>query len=115
MAVDFFKSHFNKSSLYLLFGILSDKNYAEIVRILSPHFKRFILTEPSHERCLSGEILKAEFAKHGKKSTFIKEIIPAYEFCLREMAKTDTLAVVGSHFLIGDLLRHLQKKHLTTD
>ena len=113
--LDFLVNQFDKSKLYLLFGMLSDKAFDEIVKIIYPNFKKIVITEPLNERKLEGDRLAKEFARYKINVTIIKDIRSAFEFCLKKLKSSDTLVVMGSHFLIGPLMTYLHKKHLTSD
>jgi folylpolyglutamate synthase/dihydropteroate synthase len=108
-------SQFGSSNLNLLLGVLSDKAYTEIIKLIYPHFNKIVITEPLNDRKLNGEKVAQEFARYDKKVTIKKNISSAYEFCLKNLNSSDTLLVMGSHFLIGPLMMNLQKKHLTSE
>jgi len=114
VTLDFIRSNFDLASAVLLLGLLADKEYERIIQLLAPDFNRIVLTEPNSDRKLDGNILKELFSKYGKKADFIKDIQNAFDLCIRNMGDNDTMFVMGSHFLIGELSKRVQEKSLTS-
>jgi dihydrofolate synthase/folylpolyglutamate synthase len=96
-----------------LIGLLDDKQYKPIVCLLQNQFSRIIITEPKHERALLTETLKKEFKKYRNDVKSIKSVIDAHRYIVENMDKNDHLFVMGSHFIVGELLKLIYKKHLT--
>ena len=101
------------SNRSLLIGLLDDKEYKLIVRLVVKNFKQFFLTEPTHERALPIFVLYKEFLKHGIKPSAEKSLNLAYRMAIKKLGKNDQLYVMGSHFLIGEILKVINKKNLT--
>jgi len=108
--VEFIQKKFAKQSLHLLIGLLADKEYKAIVNLVSQIFTHFVVTEPEHERSLSGTVLKNEFLNRGINAIFIKDIDEAFEFSKENTPRDHTLLIIGSHFIIGHLLAGFNKK-----
>ncbi len=98
---------------WLLIGLLDDKQYKPIARLLQNQFSRIIVTEPKHERALLTETLKKEFKKYRNDVISIKSVIDAHGYVVEKMNKNDHLFVMGSHFIVGELLKLIYKKNLT--
>ena len=73
-------------------------------------FKKVVLTEPAHERALPISVLKKEFLRYGIKATAEKSLQHAYKSTIRKLGKNDQLYVMGSHFLIGEILNLSTKR-----
>jgi dihydrofolate synthase/folylpolyglutamate synthase len=91
--------------IHLLLGIVNDKDAASIVKFLSGKFKSIIVTEPDTPRKKDGEVLKKMFIKQKQNVEFIKDLPTAFEFSKKSLKKNDTLIALGSHYLIGALMR----------
>ncbi len=89
---------------YLLFGLLEDKAYKPIIRMIHESFRNVIITEPAHDRALSAQLILKEFKKYGMEAIICKSITEAYAKTIQNMAKNDVLFVMGSHYIIGELL-----------
>lgn len=101
------------SNRFLLIGLLNDKEYKLIVRLLSKYFNKIFLTEPDHERALPISVLKKEFLRYDIDTTGEKSLLQAYKSTIRKLGKNDQLFVMGSHFIIGEILNASTKKNLT--
>ena len=101
------------SNRSILIGLLADKEYKLIVRLVAKNFKYLFLTEPAHEKALPVSVLYEEFLRHQLKPAFNQSLYSAYMMAINQLGKNDQLFVMGSHFLIGELLREIGKKHLT--
>ena len=106
----FIKKVFKKKSLHLLIGLLEDKDYKSIVKLLTKNFTTIVITEPLSHRALKGQILKNEFSQYGIKVKLIKDLQKAFDFSIKSLRKEDKLLVIGSHFLVGGLLEKFHKK-----
>jgi len=111
--IDFIKKHYEREKSHLLIGLLADKQYELIVKEIYDHFRSIVVTEPIHERKLSGTLLHNELSKYRINVKLIKEIDKAFEFCIKNIDGDHTLFIMGSHFLIGRLLELMDKKGLT--
>jgi dihydrofolate synthase/folylpolyglutamate synthase len=101
------------SNRSLLIGLLDDKEYKRIIWLLSKFFRQIILTEPVHERALPVSVLSEEFLRYGINATAEKSILKAYKKATKNLGKNDQLYVMGSHFIIGEILKAIKKKDLT--
>ena len=91
-------------SRYLIFGLLDDKEYKLIIRLIVKYFKNIVVTEPMHERAISVEILENEFQRYGIGVESYKSIEQAYKQTQQKLTKNDTLLIMGSHYIIGEIL-----------
>lgn len=103
-SMEFIKTVAEKQSCHLLLGLLDDKEYKRIIRLLQKYFRYIYITEPNHERALSAKILKQEFQRYNRNVKIVTQINAAYQFALKNLKNSDTLFVMGSHFLISEIL-----------
>ena len=111
--LSFVKKFFDKKRCHLLIGLLEDKEYELIAKRISKYFSKIVVTEPVNQRALRGTILQKSFARMEIETKFIKDIKDAFEFSIKYLPADHILFVMGSHFLIGNLLKVLAKKRLT--
>jgi dihydrofolate synthase/folylpolyglutamate synthase len=111
--LEFIRSIGEINTRWLLIGLLDDKQYKPIVRLLQNQFSKIVITEPKHERALLSEVLNNEFKKYRNDVKIVKSVIDAHEYVVENMDKNDHLFVMGSHFIVGELLKLIYKKHLT--
>lgn len=93
-----FLSHRKINGLTLVFGVLRDKNYRKMIRMLSPFIKNVILTEPVSKRLLPAEKLVKNF--EGKRVSIEKD--PEKALKKARQLKRDIL-ITGSLYLAGYL------------
>ncbi len=106
-STEFVLSMLKGKKLFLLMGLVDDKNHEQIVGYLSSRVDRIVVTEPQTHRRLSGEVLAAAFKEKGKSVILIKDLQAAYESCLKEQKADEWLLVMGSHYLIGPLMKKI--------
>ncbi len=70
-------------------------------------------TEPAHERALPVSVLSEEFIRYGIEASAEKSLLLAYKCSIKNLKKNNQLYVMGSHFLIGEILKVINKKDLT--
>ena len=96
----------NPNSLHILIGLVQDKDYLSITETISQYSKFITVTEPDTYRKLDGELLVSILKKSKSQVNFIKDLSRAYEFCRKQLQPQDTLLVIGSHYLIGALMKN---------
>jgi len=112
--LDFIRAHYDRASTRLLLGLLADKEYKRIAGLLAAHFKQIVVTEPNSERKLPAVELAEVFRACGKTVECIPDPAAAFNSCRQKMETDETLFVMGSHFLIGELSKGLKEKSLTS-
>jgi len=101
------KNLFSYEKMILVFGVLADKNYTEMLDMIVPLAHRIILTKPESPRALDPtELLKLQILSH--KNTEVIESIPhAWEKAVSYAEKNDLVCGAGSIYFIGIVLRML--------
>ncbi len=95
-----------KRRLTLIFGVLRDKDYKQMTRLLLPFIKNVILTEPMSRRALPAEKLVPLFNSHGpgKRNLLVqKDLKKALEAARKWQ---EEILVTGSFYLVGEM-RHI--------
>jgi len=103
--------YFKYSKLYVIFAMMSDKQYAESIKLLSHlNADKIILTKPDYKRAaMPDELYRSVFRK---KSRFeIKKNVKESYKTLKILAgKKDLILVTGSFFLVSDFLKIFRKR-----
>ena len=95
------KKIFPDKKFSFLVGILKDKDYKNMVKILEKYTENIIFTKPNSERAIEPEILK-EIVNNKKNVRIIEEPKKAYEF----IKKTEeNWLIFGSLYLAGEILQ----------
>ena len=96
--------------LIFIIGILNDKNYKDILRILLPGNSTAIFTDiTSTDRALSPEILAHEAQKSAGNIIVKKDISSSLKYALRKANRNDLICVTGSLYLVGELFELLKE------
>jgi dihydrofolate synthase/folylpolyglutamate synthase len=93
-------------TLHILIGLVQDKDYLSIAEIISQYSKDITVTEPDTYRKLDGKLLVSALNKLKNQVNFFKDLNDAYESCRNQTKNSDTLLVIGSHYLIGALMKN---------
>ncbi len=88
----------NKKDLTLIFGVLEDKNYKEMIRLLIPFAGKIILTRPLSPRAIPAIELKKVFERYNKSVSIIDNLEEAYNDA--RQSKNEIL-ITGSFYLVG--------------
>ncbi|HLP59048.1 MAG TPA: folylpolyglutamate synthase/dihydrofolate synthase family protein [Candidatus Deferrimicrobium sp.] len=93
-----------KQRLTLIFGVLADKNYRQMTRLLLPFIENVIITEPISRRALPAEKLAALFNKWGVSNVLVQK---DFKNALATAQKWHAeILVTGSFYLVGEI-RHI--------
>jgi dihydrofolate synthase/folylpolyglutamate synthase len=100
----------NAGQRRIIFAVSSDKQYAEMLRILARYFNHFHLTRYGHNpRCVPPEELAAVLGEVASDATFtIHPVISeAWAQARAAVEPNDLICVTGSMFLAGEFLQIL--------
>jgi dihydrofolate synthase/folylpolyglutamate synthase len=89
----------------LLFGVLEDKDYKDMLALLAPHAERIVLTTPASPRAKDPRELKALL---GDREDVIVEPDPAQALDAAMRRGGEVLVACGSIYLIGEIRRELR-------
>jgi len=102
---------FDYQHLYMVMGIMEDKEVSAVVAELAPLASAFIATRPHNSRSLPAQQL-AEIAQHYCSDVrVIEEVKEGVGYLKKEMAQEDDLILVtGSLFTVGEVRDHLLRR-----
>lgn len=98
-----FKQYFADKDITLLIGVLKDKPYENMLKLLLPHVKRVVLTEPKSPRKLSVDELEEVIKNYSIIYYKDADIEQAYKLACKLTDKKDVLSCAGSLYLIGEI------------
>ena len=102
------------SDATLLFSVVSDKNYEQMIKILCEckHFKHIYVTMTGGARRLSSEIIKQTFEVYLPGISI--EISDSVDRAIHEW-DNGLMFATGSLYLVGDVVRALERKENNHD
>ncbi|MDA8123916.1 MAG: bifunctional folylpolyglutamate synthase/dihydrofolate synthase [Deltaproteobacteria bacterium] len=92
---------FSYRHLWLIFGVLGDKDYGAMVKRLFPLAQKVILTHPGSERALPLETLLATARRYQRNVEIIEDPACALQSACLRVGKEDLICVAGSLYLVG--------------
>lgn len=98
---------FNFDKLYVIFGMMKDKEYVKCLDELEKLNAIVILTKPDYKRAEEPEMLFKSVKR--KEKFFVAENVNiAYKSVKKIAKKNDLILIIGSFFLISDFLKQKQ-------
>ena len=106
-------SEIEYDKLIFVIGILKEKNYRSILRILLSEDATAIFTNiKSTNRTLRSEILAQEAQKFTSNVIVKKDISSSLKCAFQKAGKNDLICVTGSLYLVGELLEVIKKNEI---
>jgi dihydrofolate synthase/folylpolyglutamate synthase len=103
------KYYFPGRKLVFVCGVLREKDYRKIAKLLSPFSVEVICTNPPSARCLEAVELKRAFMRYNRSVIAKESPVDAIEMALREGREKDTVVVIlGSLYLAAEALRYFK-------
>lgn len=99
--LEIYKPKFDK--LFLIVGMLADKDYTEAAKILAPHFTEIVTVTPQNERALPASRLSEAFRVFHKRVEKAESLGEAIAEIKSKMSSRDLLVITGSHFVLSEL------------
>lgn len=96
----------------VVFGIMGDKDYHSAVKEVLKLKSDFIFTRPEYARALDPYILTAEAMKMNTKNKYTIAESSKEVLNVLKLSGTKTVLVIGSFFLVSDILKGLGIKRL---
>lgn len=103
------KKYFKYENLYLILGILADKDVEEMIKIIAPSAKKIYAVTPNSTRAELAENLKNEIVKYNKNCKSFNKYEYAYLEALSDTNENDIIVVSGSLYMIGDMRKIIKK------
>lgn len=101
---------FPKKRFLVVLGILSDKNYVEMLNEVGRFAKVIYLTKPITERAADPELLAREVSKQGSNFKVIPVVKEAYKYALSQARPGEVVLVTGSHYTVGEVMTALSQE-----
>lgn len=104
------QKYFKYKNMYLLLGILADKQVHEMVREIAPLAKKVIALTPLSDRAEIAEDLKKEVQIYNVNCIAEESYERALEMALKEADKDDLILISGSLYMIGDMRKKIRNR-----
>ncbi len=103
--------NFNFKRLFLIIGVLEDKNIKSLIKIMIPGSYKALFSEPKINRAAGKEVLKKYIVFSDNNGLFWYDTTAlALEMALKEADQNDLVLVTGSLFIVGEIRELLIRK-----
>lgn len=97
------QKYFKYKKVYLLLGILADKQVKEMIEEITPMAEKVYALTPHSDRAELSEDLKNEIIKVNPNTVALESYEEAFKLALKEANAEDMILVSGSLYMIGDM------------
>ena len=106
------KKYFEYKDMYLILGILADKDVEDMVKVITPKAKKVFTVTPNSMRAETAEELLEEVKKYNESCEAYNDYKNVFEDALKLCKKDDLLLISGSLYMIGEM-RGIIKKYFS--
>ncbi|EOR26902.1 bifunctional folylpolyglutamate synthase/dihydrofolate synthase [Clostridium sartagoforme AAU1] len=101
------EEYFKYQKLYLILGILNDKNVEEMVKVIAPLATEVYTVTPNSIRAASANELKEVVLKYKNNCIAFDDYDKAIKLSLSKANKDDLIVAAGSLYMIGEIRKIL--------
>ena len=101
--------YFEYKDMYLILGILADKDVEHMVKVITPKAKKVFTVTPNSMRAETAEELMNEVKKYNESCEAYNDYKNAFEDALKLCKKDDLLLISGSLYMIGEMRGIIKK------
>lgn len=104
--------YFNYENLYLILGILADKDVEEMVKVIAPIAKKVYAVTPNSDRAELALDLREEVIKYNSHCEAFESYDEAYLKAINDSTDKDLVLASGSLYMIGDMRKIITRKYM---
>ncbi len=93
-----FLEEFFPQGVWMIFGVMADKQFDEMLRALMPHVRQWILTKPQNARSADPQ----DLSRRVPGSVVAEDVKSAIMYARTNAPESTTVVVCGSLYLIGE-------------
>lgn len=98
-----------KDGVYLLSGVMADKDYGDMIELLSPHVKRAFTVTPDNPRALSADAYAEAFRQAGIPAEGFGTVEEGVLAILSAASDKTPIVALGSLYMYGEVKSSLRK------
>ena len=100
--------YFTCKKLFMVIGVMQDKDIARMIEILTPGAHTVIFCKPKMERAATQELIAQQISRiAAHKILWINDTVEALHAALKKAASDDLVCVTGSLFTVGEAREYL--------
>lgn len=104
------EKYFKYNKLYLLLGILADKQVKEMVKEITPIAEKVYALTPHSDRAELCEDLRNEILEYNSNTVALESYEEAFSLAMQEANEDDLVLISGSLYMIGDMRKIINLK-----
>ena len=97
------------NNLYLILGILADKDVEEMIKVITPMAQKIYAVTPNSIRAELADDLRSEVIKYNINCKAYDDYEEAYIKALSDADRNDLILASGSLYMIGDMRKIIRK------
>lgn len=98
-----FKTYLAGRPITALTGVMADKDYSDMYRIVAPYISRYVTVTPDNPRALRAEALAETLRVYGKPVTACPTVAEGVAEALRQTGSGEAVVAFGSLYMVGDI------------
>lgn len=101
--VENIRSYLPDRPLTALTGVMADKDYLDMYRLVAPYITRFVTVTPENPRALPAEKLAEALSVFGKPVTACASVKEGVETAIAQTGADEAVIAFGSLYMVGDI------------
>lgn len=97
-------------NLLVVFGVMKDKKYEEMIETLAEITAKFIAVRPRIDRALNASVITGVAQRLGKDVVNAGSVKKGIGAAMKLGKKSDTILITGSHYVVGEALQALEAR-----
>ncbi len=106
------QKYFNYKGVYLILGILADKDVEMMVKEITPLAKKVYAVTPHSIRAELAQDLRDEIIKYNENCKAYEDYEEAFNNALKDAKENDLIIASGSLYMIGDMRKLITRKYI---
>lgn len=94
--------------ILLVFGVMADKDYSEMIRSMRPFVRKMIAVKPETSRALNTRSIVRKAHEYGIKAVNGGSVKNGILEARKDLRKDETMLIAGSHYVVGEALTFLK-------
>lgn len=86
-----------------LTGVMADKDFRDMYRMLAPYVSRWVTVTPQNPRALPADRLAEQLAAYGKPVTACASVAEGVRTAIAQTAEDGAVVAFGSLYMVGDI------------
>ena len=103
------KAIFNDEKLHIIFGVMADKDYNEMLDIILPFAKEVLAVTPDNSRALPADRLAEIIREKGVRAESFEQLTVSVDQAIINAGTDEVICAIGSLYMIGDIKKYIKK------